>query len=107
MLLGELLLLLWKLLLWELLLWVLLGELLLLLLVVGELKLHVLHRHLWLRWRSNFNICENPVDKLDVRSVVCHEETPVGVTVCYHRLMGNHGINSARIAWRRRRSRQR
>ena len=38
------LLLLWKLLLWELLLWVLLGELLLL--VVGELKLHVLHRHL-------------------------------------------------------------
>ena len=36
------LLLLWKLLLWEL----LLGELLLLLLVVGELKLHVLHRHL-------------------------------------------------------------
>ena len=41
------LLLLWKLLLWELLLWVLLGELLLLLLlVVGELKLHVLHRHL-------------------------------------------------------------
>ena len=34
------------LLLWKLLLWVLLGELLLLLLVVGELKLHVLHRHL-------------------------------------------------------------
>ena len=33
-----------KLLLWKLLLWVLLGELLLL--VVGELKLHVLHRHL-------------------------------------------------------------
>ena len=36
-----------QLLLWKLLLWVLLGELLLLLLlVVGELKLHVLHRHL-------------------------------------------------------------
>ena len=49
---------------------------------------YVKHAYLWLGWRGNFYIGEDAVDKLDISSVVCHEETPVWVAACNHRLGG-------------------
>jgi len=86
-----------------LLLWMLLlRKLLLVLLVVGELNLHILHWHLRLRWWSNFHICENSIDQLDISPVVRHEETAIRMAAGNHRLMSDHGINCAGIAWRSR-----
>merc|ERR1719220_2280725 len=103
-----LLLLLWMLwmllLLWMLwMLWMLLRrKLLLVLLVVRELNLHILHWHLRLSWRSNFHICENSIDELDISPVVRHEETSIRMAASNYRLMSDHGINCAGIAWRSR-----
>merc|ERR1711953_255920 len=80
----------------------LLRKLLLVLLVVRELNLHILHWHLRARWWSNFHICENSIDELDISPVVRHEETSIRMAASNHRLMSDHGINCAGIAWRRR-----